>query len=283
MDKEEAIKRLTLLSEDYTLARRDEEAVEFTIAALRAQPEPKAYQAGEWPAGVDPNDPERMSVQLAGISFAANGGTEEDLIVRRGDYGWSPPYQDVLELRHRYDALHHAIDSNPQPELSQAPVATAPEYCFSTDGENYTLAVGCTSHEEALAECIHGYDPEPGTGVRTGLCDTPTISHFNDLAEDLLDRLQERAQEDSGDHAESWLKNVTAVQCAELDAALDTTLEEWASRHGKQPTFFKVEQVREHVVPGACPECGEKLEDSSHCDNCVDEADPVDQKDSVIP
>jgi len=46
---------------------------------------------------------ERLTVQLAGCSTAAMGATKEP--AERGDYGWSQAYQDVLELRRKYDQL----------------------------------------------------------------------------------------------------------------------------------------------------------------------------------
>ncbi|OGM10650.1 hypothetical protein A2Z67_00140 [Candidatus Woesebacteria bacterium RBG_13_36_22] len=49
---------------------------------------------------------EQLRVQLAGCGAAALGGTSPDQIAKKGDYGWSPAYQDVLDLRLRYqDAI----------------------------------------------------------------------------------------------------------------------------------------------------------------------------------
>jgi len=48
---------------------------------------------------------EQLMVQLAGCSVVALGGTNKEQVVKAGDYGWSASYQDVLELRLRYDKL----------------------------------------------------------------------------------------------------------------------------------------------------------------------------------
>jgi hypothetical protein len=46
---------------------------------------------------------ERLQVQLAGCSVAALGAVKD--IAKEGEYGWSPAYQDVLDLREEYDKL----------------------------------------------------------------------------------------------------------------------------------------------------------------------------------
>lgn len=51
------------------------------------------------------NDLEQLRVQLAGCGVAALGGTSEPVVAKKGDYGWSPAYQDTLDLRLKYDAL----------------------------------------------------------------------------------------------------------------------------------------------------------------------------------
>ena len=48
---------------------------------------------------------ERVRVQLAGCSVAANGGTKHPHLVQEGAYGWSPSYQDVLDLRLQHDKV----------------------------------------------------------------------------------------------------------------------------------------------------------------------------------
>lgn len=46
---------------------------------------------------------DRLRAQLAGCGVAALGGIREPLIIHKGDFGWSPSYQDTLDLRRKYD------------------------------------------------------------------------------------------------------------------------------------------------------------------------------------
>ena len=47
------------------------------------------------------DEADQLRVQLAGCSVAARGGTKAPAV--KGQYGWSPAYQDVLNLRLMYD------------------------------------------------------------------------------------------------------------------------------------------------------------------------------------
>jgi len=54
-------------------------------------------------------DAERREVSLAGCSVAAMGGTKEDTICHRDQWAWHPAYQDVLDLRRKFEAAMRLI------------------------------------------------------------------------------------------------------------------------------------------------------------------------------
>lgn len=52
----------------------------------------------------------RLQVQLGGCGVAALGGLGPDQLAKKGQYGWSPAYQDVVDARRELEALRFARD-----------------------------------------------------------------------------------------------------------------------------------------------------------------------------
>jgi len=61
---------------------------------------------------------DQLTVQMAGVSVAALGWSTET--AKRGDYGWSVPYQDALNLRQRYDRLRTLVHPEVVEEIEES-------------------------------------------------------------------------------------------------------------------------------------------------------------------
>jgi len=88
----------------------DEEPLEVVDNEIQLTPETgRTSRRNRVATAVD--ELEHLRTQLAGCGVAAkDGGTVQE--ARKGDYGWSPAYEDVLKLRREYDALKEG--SNPR-------------------------------------------------------------------------------------------------------------------------------------------------------------------------
>lgn len=101
---------------------------------------------------------DRLRVQLAGCLTAAEGGTKD--VARNGDYGWSPAYQAVVDLRMQFDRIR-------QPTAGHGDVPTIEE--IKSQLKEYGsrnvfpfIPVECIKPEPSLLEvaaivCRNGY------------------------------------------------------------------------------------------------------------------------------
>lgn len=94
------------------------------------------------------------------------------------------------------------------------------------------------TREEALA--IAKQDGQPFIAENEP---SPRASRFFPDAQSVIENMQESTYDDYGESADDWLSDVTRDQRAELHEALAKAVDEWADKHGLQPTFFTVKNV----------------------------------------
>jgi hypothetical protein len=78
---------------------------------------------------------EQLRVQLAGCTVAALGGTGEAVVAKQGQWGWSPSYQDVLNLRIKYEQLLETDRLQSQKEKSDEMGSSF----VKIDGQSYPI------------------------------------------------------------------------------------------------------------------------------------------------
>jgi predicted nucleic acid-binding Zn-ribbon protein len=97
--REEEIEALKKEIATINQVRTNEQLIE-RIQALKAEVE--RLQSS---LSVAQEEIEKLQVQLAGCGVAALGCTSPETICTQDQWGWSQSYQDVLDLRLKYDAL----------------------------------------------------------------------------------------------------------------------------------------------------------------------------------
>lgn len=118
-------------------------------------------------------------------------------------------------------------------------------YAFSEDGFLFAERFDSFDAAVAAARDEAGMTPKHKT-VYIGIIDDiwkPTLDGGR-----ILDMVQEDADEDVGEAAESYLAHVKKQDVEELSEALTATFNEWAAKHGYEPNFYKVENVKEYML-----------------------------------
>lgn len=108
--------------------------------------------------------------------------------------------------------------------------------CWSDNGsEFYYSSLG------ELIDCHHD-DLSPGSIVYRGEPVTPDPTVWFD-ADDLIERLAERAFDEHHEFAEGWPPEIAKEVKDELNAFIDA----WVEKHCK-PTFYGVENVKPYTI-----------------------------------
>jgi hypothetical protein len=131
-------------------------------------------------------------------------------------------------------------------------------YYYSTNEEHFE-GEGESSHEGALAEARE-CDPEADT-VWTGLGIEQTLASYADgkgadskIVDMILESAREQAYDEAGDYADyggrflafDTQSKKDTTQLDELRDTLMRAIDEWATRYERQPTFFSIEDTKEH-------------------------------------
>lgn len=106
--------------------------------------------------------------------------------------------------------------------------------CYSTDGENYI-------HTE-LGEVLYEINYKVGTVIHEACYKHPAPSSMFRI-NDMIENMQERADDEYGEYAEDFMYDLTEEQVKELDDLISN----WLDKNVKV-SFFQVYDVKEVVV-----------------------------------
>ena len=120
-------------------------------------------------------------------------------------------------------------------------------YGFSDDcfmSEEYdtpweALAAAQKEEKESLS-------PEAHTEVYIGVVGEQWKPEID--GEGIVDMLQDNAYDVGGEFAESYLQGVTKEEIDELTDVLTKAFDAWAAKHGYEPDFYPVENVKEYEL-----------------------------------
>lgn len=114
-----------------------------------------------------------------------------------------------------------------------------PEKCYSTDGESFTHDTA----EDAFEDEISGANLCVGESIVVFEGDKAPHSVKNWIP-DIAEEIGNRAYEDASEWADSF-PDCTPEQSEELQREVETVVLAWLERHSLEPTFYRVENIKE--------------------------------------
>ena len=124
------------------------------------------------------------------------------------------------------------------------------KFCYSFNEEIYEGEFN--SSEEALKEAVKDAENREKFGDGYGevfiaeSVPKNILDYFD--AEELIQLLQEKADEDVGDVAEGWFPIYPLNLEKEVLDDLNKAINDWATKHNLQPSFYGVENIQKHSI-----------------------------------
>jgi len=116
------------------------------------------------------------------------------------------------------------------------------ELVYSTDEEIYNDNEMCEAAERVFDDIAIKVGD-----VRTIYSGEKVPMAASGFLHNLIEEMGERAYDECGEHCDSW-PNTTKEQGDELECQVKALIDKWADKHGIQPTFYMVTNVKEIKV-----------------------------------
>lgn len=115
---------------------------------------------------------------------------------------------------------------------------------FSVSADRESFVGEYPSREAAIANAWSELDIQPGQTFYTAQNYVPVVT-VNECQ--FLDDVTQSALDDCGDAAQGWLADVTMSERHDLGKLLASAFGAWLRMRGKEPKFFRCENIEEHV------------------------------------
>ena len=115
------------------------------------------------------------------------------------------------------------------------------ELVYSTNGEEFNYDL-----HEAAESVFDDLDAKIGD-IRTISCGEKVEKKASDFVKWVVDSINERAYENFADFCDTW-PDSTVDQNNELESEVKIVVDKWADKHGLQPTFWGVKNIKETQV-----------------------------------